>query len=116
MHESFAPLLSSFGDQGPASDDIIRQFVEQSGIFLPQQYIQFLKLKNGGEGFVGQNAYLILWSIDELPEMNKAYNVNENAIEAVNFWNKFIKEQKNNGSCRSAIEHFLIAGQSARPG
>jgi len=30
---------------------------------------------NGGEGFIGPNAYVIFWRLGELAEMNKAYQV-----------------------------------------
>jgi hypothetical protein len=85
MDEAFAQRITWYCDKDPASDDSIRQFVEQSGTFLPQQYVQFLKKYNGGEGFVGPNAYLMLWSIDELAEMNTAYNVNEYASNLLLF-------------------------------
>ncbi len=86
MDESVAPLISGFGDKEPASEEAIRLFAEQSGLFLPRQYIQFLKKSNGGEGFVGQkSAYLILWGVDELLEMNKAYRVEECAPNVLLF-------------------------------
>lgn len=34
---------------------------------------------NGGEGFIGPNAYVIFWKLEELMELNKAYQVAEYA-------------------------------------
>ena len=39
---------------------------------LPAEYVEFLKLSNGGEGFVGEH-YLILYRVEELVEMNKGF-------------------------------------------
>jgi hypothetical protein len=37
--------------------------------------VEFLKLTDGGEGFVGENAYVMLWRGEELLSMNQAYEV-----------------------------------------
>jgi hypothetical protein len=42
---------------------------------LPVDYREFLKITNGGEGFIGENAYVMFWGVDELVSMNKAYEV-----------------------------------------
>ncbi|SRR6266487_5605684 len=69
-------LLLKFNSKAPAGASSIRQFEMESGFRLPDDYAQFLQQTNGGEGFVG-NAYLILWRIEELLEMNKDYQVAE---------------------------------------
>lgn len=43
---------------------------------LPNDYIDFLKFSNGGEGFIG-NEYLILYKIEELEGINKDYEIAE---------------------------------------
>jgi hypothetical protein len=68
-------LLLHFKGNPPASDSSCKQLEA----FLPLDYIGFLKEMNGGEGFVGANAYLILWRAEELVEFNKAYQVEEYA-------------------------------------
>lgn len=40
--------------------------------------MQFMQETDGGEGFIG-DAYIILWRLGELLEMNKAYQVTEYA-------------------------------------
>jgi hypothetical protein len=42
-------------------------------------YAEVLKRYNGMEGFVGAAAYLILWTLDQILELNAAYNVREYA-------------------------------------
>ena len=51
---------------------------EQLVARLPAEYIEFLKLGNGGEGFIG-NGYVILWGVEELASMNRSYEVQKYA-------------------------------------
>lgn len=70
-------LFSKFRGNAPASVIEIARFEEESGLRLPKDYAAFLQRSNGGEGFIGPNAYIILWRLDDLTEMNKAYQVAE---------------------------------------
>lgn len=47
------------------------------GVTLPQDYIEFMQKYNGGEGSVGKEAWLILFPLEELEEINGDYCVNE---------------------------------------
>jgi hypothetical protein len=71
-------LLAKFNCNSPAGVAVIRQLEAESRVRLPDDYAKFLQQANGGEGFVG-NAYVILWRVEELLEMNKAYQVAEYA-------------------------------------
>jgi hypothetical protein len=42
------------------------------GVKLPEQYIDFMKVVNGGEGFIG-GEYAILWGVEELASANQEY-------------------------------------------
>lgn len=67
-------LLVQF-EKRPAADlDSLKQFERESGLTLPTEYAEFLMLHNGGEGFIGE-AYLMLWPIEELFQLNKGYDV-----------------------------------------
>jgi len=48
-----------------------------NGIELLPDYIDFMKAHNGGAGTVGENAYLILFPMDQLEEINRNYCVEE---------------------------------------
>lgn len=72
-------VLRDFKCNPPANESSLRQLEARNDVHLPQDYIEFLREANGGEGFVGQNFYLILWPAEELTEMNKAYQVGEYA-------------------------------------
>ena len=58
-----------------ATDAAIAAGEMQLGMRLPADYVDFLKFTNGGEGFVGKNAYIILWGVEELASMNQEYEV-----------------------------------------
>jgi hypothetical protein len=47
------------------------------GVTLPQDYIEFIQKYNGGEGSIGKEAWLILFPLEELDEINEDYCVNE---------------------------------------
>jgi hypothetical protein len=78
-------LLSNFECRAPADDSAIRRFEQESGDCLPEDYKQFLRHSDGGQGFVLSSAYLILWPVEQLLEMNKAYEVAEYAPGLVLF-------------------------------
>lgn len=58
-------------------DDTIKTFEISINFELPEIYKRFLLLTNGGEGFIGENSYIILWSLQDLLEFNKSYEANE---------------------------------------
>ncbi len=71
-------LFAKFNGNPPASAASIEQFESKANLLLPKDYAGFLQQADGGEGFFG-SAYVILWSTDELLEMNRAYQVTEYA-------------------------------------
>jgi hypothetical protein len=71
-------FLKKFNLFQPAKDEDILSFENASGKKLPGDYIELLKITNGGEGFIGDN-YLILWGIEELISQNESYEVELNA-------------------------------------
>jgi hypothetical protein len=73
-HDRF---LERFNSNPPADPSAIARFEKESGIRLPPGYSSFLLGRNGGEGFIGENAYVILWRLEELIALNKEYEVTE---------------------------------------
>ena len=71
-------LLAKVSGNAPVNASSLRKVESEIGLRLPQDYAEFLQQADGGEGFVG-NAYLILWRVGDLVEMNKAYQVAEYA-------------------------------------
>ena len=70
-------LLAGFNGNPSTSAAAVRQFEVESGFHLPKSYVEFLEQSDGGEGFVGPNAYVVFWRLEELFEMNEAYQTNE---------------------------------------
>jgi SMI1 / KNR4 family (SUKH-1) len=75
MHQFLERLNRCSG----ATDAAIAESERQLCATLPAEYAQFLKLTNGGEGFIGKSAYLLLWSIEELASTNWSYEVQKYA-------------------------------------
>ena len=50
---------------------------EINGVTLPRDYLEFVIENGGGEGSVGEEGYLQLWSLGELTEQNEFYEVGE---------------------------------------
>jgi hypothetical protein len=71
-------FLDGINRRAPATDAIIAESEKQLPGKLPLEYVEFLKLTNGAEGFVGR-AYVMLWSVEELASMNHSYEVQDYA-------------------------------------
>jgi hypothetical protein len=69
-------LLDGLNLQTAATDSSIVECEKQLGKSLPREYVEFLKMSNGGEGFLG-NSYVILWRIEDLFTLNRAYEVSK---------------------------------------
>lgn len=65
--------------RSPAADAALAKAEREIGAKLPQQYVKFLKTRDGGEGFVGANSYVMLWRAEELASLNQAYEVQKYA-------------------------------------
>lgn len=74
-----AQLLAKFNGNPPVGLSALQAFQKAAAFHLPQDYVEFLQRTNGGEGLIGQNAYVILWPVEDLLEMNRAYQVDEYA-------------------------------------
>lgn len=71
-------LLKRFNRNPSASPASLREFETVGSYHLPQDYLRFLSHSNGGEGFIG-DSYLILWKLEELRQLNDAYEVSQYA-------------------------------------
>ena len=79
MESKLENFIKNLSCNTPASQIAITDFEKYSNFKLPKDYVEFLKETNGGEGFVGENSYVIFWPLEKLLEYNKAYNVQEYA-------------------------------------
>jgi hypothetical protein len=70
-------LLKNFDRSAPADESAIRGFEAASGIALPTDYRDFLRMSNGGNGSIGEGVYVELWAVGELAQLNDSYQVAE---------------------------------------
>lgn len=61
----------------PASEALIANLERTISVTLPAAYRDFLKRSNGFEGFLANDRYLVLWSVEQIVELNEAYSVAE---------------------------------------
>ena len=47
---------------------------KQLHIAFPEDYLEFLKWSNGGEGYIGKN-YVSLWKVEDLEVLNREYQI-----------------------------------------
>ena len=47
---------------------------ERLHIVFPEDYLEFLKWSNGGEGYIGKN-YVSLWKVEDLEVLNREYQI-----------------------------------------
>jgi hypothetical protein len=74
-------LFADFKGNPPASPALIAQSQAKLSFQLPVDYVRFLQHMNGGEGSLGENAYVVLSRVEDLGGMNSACNVAEFAPE-----------------------------------
>lgn len=60
-----------------ASEESISIAENKLDVRLPDDYRNFMIEHNGGEGCVGDFAYIKLWKIEEIVELNELYEVKE---------------------------------------
>ena len=60
-------------NESGASEISISKLQEQAGFELPNDYIDVMKLFDGGEGEVGENGWLCLFPVSDLLPVNNDY-------------------------------------------
>ena len=76
MKQLLEKLTSNFDTVTPATPSAIEAAEKFFNLKLPTDYKEFLQFSNGLEGETA-DSYLVLWSAEELVELNQAYNVKE---------------------------------------
>lgn len=76
MKQLLEKLADNFDITSPATDLAIETAERHFSIKFPKDYKDFLQFTNGLEG-ENAESYLVLWSAEELVELNQAYNVKE---------------------------------------
>jgi hypothetical protein len=80
--------LDAFGEfngNAPPTPEVILAGEKQLKCLFPNDYGNFIKGQNGGEGFLGNDSYLILWAVEELEPFNRGYEVESYCPELLLF-------------------------------
>src|SRR5207253_7911892 len=62
MPEDVDGLLAAIAHRPPADPGAVKSLVEQAGVELPTEYLEFLESSDGGEGDVGER-WVELWPV-----------------------------------------------------
>jgi len=76
MKQLLEKLSRNFDTLSPATAYVIETTEQFFNVQLPADYKEFLQFTNGLEGET-TDGYLVLWSAEELIQLNQAYNVKE---------------------------------------
>lgn len=79
MDAKIAELTRTLRTRPGTPAHLIEEVERALGVRFPKDYADFLATSDGAEGFIGEqdNAYLSLWPVERLAEMNAAYKTNE---------------------------------------
>ena len=69
----------------PSNPLEINKTEDKLKIKFPEQYKKFLLSHNGAEGSIGENSYLVIWSIEDIISLNEEYGVFEFTPEILYF-------------------------------
>ena len=69
--------ITGLSPRSAARWDQIEEAEHELGCQFPEDYRAFLKESNGVEGFVCSSAYLVLWPVQEIAQLNAAYATTE---------------------------------------
>src|SRR4051794_1898687 len=84
MGTDYQIYLKVFDRLPGATDSEIRDCEQMIKHTLPEEYAEFMRLTNGGEGFIGEG-YASFFALDQLQLMNESYEVEDFAPGLVIF-------------------------------
>ena len=84
--------FGEFNGNAPPKSEVILAVEKQLKCPLPKDYGDFIKGQNGGEGFLGNNSYVMLWAVEGLEPLNRGYEVESYCPELLLFGSNGIGE------------------------
>jgi len=72
--------MDGFFRNAGCDEHIIRETELILGRPFPASYIKFMRLSNGGEGFIGER-YVSLWRCEDVPQYNRDYGIRKYLTE-----------------------------------
>jgi len=75
MKKEILDLMSEMDFCNPLPEDAMKELEAELNVVFPTEYKALMKITNGAEGPLGENAYLSIWPLDEIAELNENYGV-----------------------------------------
>src|SRR5437870_4273516 len=75
MNSELSSLIKNMIKEPGDKADAFNKMALALNFKLPKDYLEFMEISNGGEGFIGENSYLSLWKIENLVDWNGKYDV-----------------------------------------
>ena len=73
MKTDLLTLMENIKRKNPANVDEIKYVAKALSINFPEDYFDWLLLSDGGSGFVGEDSYLLLWSLEQILSFNASF-------------------------------------------
>lgn len=67
--------FADFNGNAPVTSDAVSACELKLRCQFPRDYVNFLNEMNGGEGFIGDESYLIVWPVEEIESNYVQYEV-----------------------------------------
>lgn len=61
----------------PCNIEKLNTIEQKLNVVLPRQYMDFMQLHDGGEGPIGEYAYLAIWDLNEMLSFNQSSDINK---------------------------------------
>ena len=81
MNKTIEQLTKHLSKNGLLTESQFSEWLSKINLNFAEDYLEFMKARNGGEGPVGENGYARFWPLEELIELNEMYAVNKFAPE-----------------------------------
>ena len=79
MDEAITQGVARLRPNPPANASALRSAEQASGVVWPDDYRSVLMIANGGEGFLSDDLYMVLWPAEQIHHLNEAYGVRQYA-------------------------------------
>lgn len=75
MNENIEKIIATMDLNPAGSAEAIAEAEKNLNVKFPQEYKDFILKYNGGEGEIGEEGYLVVWSVDDIAQYNEDYDV-----------------------------------------
>ncbi len=73
MKKNIEEYIAGLSGDCLSDDKLFADLLRKLDFRMDTDYISFIKTKNGAEGLIGNNSYVLLWNIEELIDLNPYY-------------------------------------------